>query len=141
MLTLWRPHQELARWSRDFDDFLGRNKTSSNFNSFGPAVDVEELEDGFVLRADVPGLKEDDIDITLDDNELLISGNREETTEENSKGARIRERRFGKFSRRFALGQQVSTEGIEASYDNGVLTVRLPKKEEAKPRQIPVSVH
>ncbi len=141
MLTLWRPERELACWSRDFDDLLGRFDAGSGISSFSPAVDVEETEGGFVLLADLPGLNEKDIDIRVDGQELVISGTRETSSGRKDNGSRIRERRFGKFVRRFSLGPHISGKGIEAAYKNGVLTVKLPKTEEAKPRQIPVTVH
>ena len=113
--------------------------TKNEVHSYSPAVDVEETEDSFVLRADLPGLNEKDVDIKVDGDELVLSGSRENSREEN--GSRIRERRFGKFVRKFKLGPRVKSDGIEASYTSGVLTISVPKSEDAKPRQIPVTVH
>lgn len=139
MLTLLRPETEFARLGQDVDNLFGWFGNSGGLASFSPAVDVEETEDGFVLKADLPGLSEKDIDIHIDGQELVISGGRETSNERN--GSKIRERRFGKFVRRFTLGRTINGKGIEAAYKNGVLTVKLPKSEEAKPRQIPVTVH
>ena len=104
-------------------------------------MDIDEKEDSFVLHADLPGLKQKEIEITVNDGVLTLSGNREEPTQENVNGTTVRERRYGSFERKFRLGPNVAESGIEATYKDGVLTVVLPKKEEAKPRQIPVSVH
>lgn len=129
------------RLNRDLDELFNWRWADNAVHSYSPAVDVEETEDGFVLRADLPGLNEKDIDIRADGDELVLSGSREFSRDEEHNGSRIRERRFGKFVRRFRLGPHVKRDGIEASYKSGVLTVSLPKSEEAKPRQIQVTVH
>ena len=141
MLTLWRPQTEVARLRRDSDELFNWRWAGNAVHSYSPAVDVEETEDGFVLRADLPGLNEKDIDIRVDGDELILSGSREDSLNEEHNGSRIRERKFGKFLRRFRFGPHIKRDGIEASYKSGVLTVRLPKSEDAKPRQIPVTVH
>ena len=132
MLTLWNPRAQLFPWNSG----LAYPEAPQ---SYRPAVDVEENEAGFVLRADLPGIDEKDIEITVHEGVLTLSGKREDARDEES--ANLRERRFGAFSRRFRLGNQVSAEAIEAKYTNGVLTIAMPKKEEVKPRQISVSVH
>ncbi len=139
MLTLWRPQTEFAQLRPDLDELFNWRWAGNAVHSYNPAADVEETEDGFVLRADLPGLNEKDIDIRVDGDELVLSGSRENSCEEN--GSRTRERRFGKFVRKFKLGPYVKSDGIEASYTSGVLTISLPKSEDAKPRQIPVTVH
>lgn len=141
MLTLWRPQTELAQRHPDLDELFNWRWAGNAVHSYNPAVDVEETKDGFILRADLPGLNEKDIDIRVDGDELVLSGSREASREEEHNGSRIRERRFGKFVRKFKLGPHIKRDGIEASYKSGVLTVRLPKSEDAKPRQIPVTVH
>ena len=132
MLTLWNPRAHLSPWHSGF-------AYPEAAESYRPAVDVEENEASFTIRADLPGIDEKDLEITVHEGVLTLSGKREDTREEER--ANLRERRFGAFSRRFRLGNQVSAEGIEASYKNGVLTITMPKKEEVKPRQISVSVH
>jgi HSP20 family protein len=105
---------------------------------YAPAVDITEEEDHFLIKADLPGVDEKDIEVKVHDGVLLLSGKREETREEEE-GYSYRERRSGSFCRQFRLGRNVDAEKIEAAYKKGVLEVKLPKKEEAKPRQIAVS--
>jgi HSP20 family protein len=135
MLTLWRPHEEWLHWSRGLNDLLGLTSPSE---SLRPAVDVEEEEDRYVIRADLPGLEEKDIDVRVVDGVLVLSGKREVSREEKPGNLSYAERRYGSFCRQFTLGSSVDQNGIEATYKNGVLTVGLPKRQETKPRQIPV---
>ena len=126
--------------SRDFDELFGRLGQREP-SAFQPAVDVEETEEAFVLHADLPGVSQEAIDIQVDGRELVISGSRKALDESNENSSRMRERRFGKFVRRFSFGRTINSEAIEASYKNGVLTVKLPKHEAVKPRNIPVNLH
>ena len=139
MLTLWRPHNELLRWSRDLDTFFNRGWNNGEGVSLSPEVDIEEAEKQFLITAALPGVEEENIDITVKDGVLTISSHREESKEEKTEGTILRERSYGSFQRSFRLGRNVNSEKIEASYKNGVLSVVLPKAEEVKPRQIPVS--
>jgi HSP20 family protein len=103
-------------------------------------VDVHETENELVVTADIPGMNEKDLDVRVESNMLTISGERK--TESNVKDdnyLRV-ERSYGSFSRSFSLPNTVNTQGIAAEYNNGVLSVRLPKREETKPRQVKVSV-
>ena len=141
MLTLWRPHHDLWRAAREFDSLFTDPWRSENgkHSSFAPAVDVTEEEERFVLSADLPGIDEKDVEVTVHEGVLVLSGKREQSAEKQAEGGHYRERRYGSFCRQFRLGSKVDAEKIEASYKNGVLTVSIPKKEEPKPRQIPVS--
>ncbi|MBI4705537.1 MAG: Hsp20/alpha crystallin family protein [Deltaproteobacteria bacterium] len=139
MLTLWNPTTSLFRWSPIFDELFAGGTEDGREQLFAPAVDIEEQEDKFVLRADLPGVSEKDIEVRVHEGTLALSGKREEAKEEKREGGYYRERRSGSFHREFRLGPSVDGEKIAASYKNGVLSVVLPKKEEVKPRQIPVS--
>ena len=141
MLTLWRPYNDLFRWSRDVDSFFNRGSSNGESRSLSPEVDIEESENQFLITADLPGVEEKNIELTVEDGVLTISGHREESKEEEREGAILRERSYGSFRRSFRLGRNVNSEKIEAAYKNGVLSVVLPKAEEVKPRQIPVSVN
>ena len=141
MLTLWRPHNDLFRLNREIDAMFRPQRWQSSPASISPAVDIQEDEDGFVLTADLPGMNEDEISLEVHDGVLSLSGKREETQEEKANGHSLRERRHGEFRRSFKLGRQIDAERIEASYSKGVLTVKLPKSELAKPRQIEVTVN
>lgn len=108
-----------------------------------PAVDIRADENRYTIEADLPGMTEDRIDVRVEDNLLVLSSVEEEKTGENDdadqNGYILRERRSGGFHRSFALPKDADATGIEAVYRNGVLTVTLPKKAEAKPRQIKIS--
>ena len=141
MLTLWRPFSELFGISRECDDQDWGKPSNGNRVDFAPAVDIEEKEDHFLISADLPGVNEQDIELKVQDGTLLLSGKREAVKEEKSETLSYSERSSGSFCRSFTLGKGVNAEKIEASYKNGVLTVKLPKAEESKPRQIPVNTN
>ena len=141
MLTMRRPQNELFRFNRELDAFFNRRWDTDERASLAPQVDIEETEEGFLITADLPGVEEKNIEITVEDGVLTMSGHREESKEEKQGGAILRERSYGSFHRSFRLGRSVNSEKIAASYKNGVLSVSLPKAEEVKPRQIPVSTN
>jgi HSP20 family protein len=122
----------LSRWTRDWDSFFGE------MNETGIRVDVRQDGDDLVIHADVPGLSREDIDITVENNVLTVSGSYNKESEEENARYHIRERRHGSFSRSFRLPQSADGEKVEASLTNGVLTLRVPTREEAKPRKIEV---
>ena len=103
-----------------------------------PAMDLVETEDHFVLRADLPGLSEDDIKIELEDRTLTVSGERKAEHESTADGRYRVERAFGSFSRSLTLPQGVDGEAVTASFDRGVLEVSIPKPEARKPRRIEI---
>lgn len=103
-----------------------------------PAVDVQETEKAFVFTAELPGLGKDDVEITLEENLLTLTGERELNEKEEGDTYHRIERAYGKFSRSFSLPSQVDSSQVEASFDNGLLTVSVPKSEEAQPRKIQI---
>jgi HSP20 family protein len=105
-----------------------------------PAMDVVETDEHFVLRADLPGLSEQDVNIELDDNVLTISGERQGGHEKKGEGYYRAERAWGAFSRSLSLPEGVDADGIEASFDSGVLEVRIPKPEQQKPRKVQITL-
>jgi HSP20 family protein len=105
-----------------------------------PAMDLVETPDHFVLRADLPGLTEEDVSIELEDNVLTVSGERRAEHESEKGGYHRVERAFGAFSRALTLPKGVDPEAISASFDKGVLEVRVPKPEARKPRRISIAV-
>jgi HSP20 family protein len=107
-----------------------------------PPVDIFENKDHeIVLRAELPGLKKEDIDLKVENSTLTISGKREQETEVNRDSYHRVERVYGRFARSFSLPSTVDTEKVSAAFADGILTVTLPTREEAKPRQIQVQVH
>jgi HSP20 family protein len=138
MLTLWNPIAGFDRSARELDRWFGeaRNRMTP---AFSPEVDIEEHEDRFVIRADLPGVDEADVEVRVHEGTLVLSGKREQAKEEQNERGYYRERCAGSFCRSFRLGTAVDAEKIEAKLDKGVLQVVLPKKEQAKPRVIPVT--
>jgi HSP20 family protein len=142
-LTTWSPLDRLASLRDEMDrlfDFTSPTRDSGLFSGWSPALDVHDEKDNLVVQVELPGMKKDEIDISLHDGVLTISGERK-TEREQKEGETFRsERYFGKFQRSVTLPTQVDTGKVQATYKDGVLTVSLPKAEAAKPKQIAVSV-
>ena len=143
-LVKFNPFTELAGIDRLFNDTFDRffedtDRRLTN-KTWSPSVDVSETETEIIFTAEFPGFEKDQIDISVNEGRLSISGERPFTEEKDTKRHRV-ERWHGKFYRSFLLPKSADAEKISANLKNGVLTVTLPKKEEAKPRQIPVSVN
>lgn len=147
-LIRFSPSAEMQRLQREidtlFDGFLTPtrgNGDNTHETAWTPRVDLAETENEYVIHVDVPGLKKDDLEINFHDGALAISGERkfEHTDEgENRKYVRI-ERSYGRFYRSFTLPQAVKHDAIGARFEDGVLTITVPKAEESKPRRIEIS--
>ena len=105
-----------------------------------PPVDIHETNDAYVLEADLPGLKKEDIEVQVVEDRITLKGTRKREENAESKGYRRYERAVGQFERSFRIAGGVDASKVEAKFEHGVLTVTLPKPEEAKPRQIDVKV-
>lgn len=125
---------------RLFQDTMGRLLEPSTVRPWSPAVDIFETENNLVLKADVPDVELKDIDIQLENGTLTIKGERKFEQSKKDGGYHRVERSYGSFARYFTLPDTVDSEKVAADYKNGVLTVTLPKKEVAKPKQIKVEV-
>lgn len=139
-VTRWNPFREIAEMQRQFDrvfDDAWRGTEARMGTNWMP-IDVTETENGFTVVADLPGLSAEDINVNLHDDVLTISGEVTRSEEHEDNRAIVRERTYGHFSRRISMPTPVDAEGIQATYDNGVLTLTMPKAESAKPRQIEV---
>ncbi len=123
----------------DTRPFFGNTSEFEN-RGFELALDVEENQDAYVLRANLPGIKFDDISVNIHEDVLTVTA--ETAAEQRDENSRmlIRERRYGKFSRSLRFPTIINGDAVEANLDNGVLTISLPKAEHVKPRQIPVNV-
>ena len=146
-LVRWEPLREMAtlqnEMNRLFGTFFDTPTTTADGNGFRrwiPAMDLVETDDHFVLRADLPGLTKDDVSIELEDRVLTVSGERKAEHEDRHEGYYRVERAFGSFSRSLTLPEGVEPDSVEASFDNGVLEVRIPKPEERKPRKVEIGV-
>ena len=126
--------------NRLFGNVLERSAEDSNLTSWAPAVDIYETEHELVVKADLPEVDPKDLDIRVENNILTIRGERKFEKKVNEENYLRVERVYGSFSRSFSLANTVNSEAIKADYQNGVLTLTVPKREEAKPKQIKVNV-
>lgn len=138
----WDPFREMLSLRRTmdrlFDDALSGSQNEYLPSAWNLALDVIENDDEYQVKASVPGVKPEDLDITYNNNTLVIKGELKEEREVEENRYHLRERRYGSFSRSLTLPSNVSPEGIRADYDSGVITLHLPKAEEAKPKRIAV---
>ena len=143
---------ELSNWSR-FDrlasfrnevnrlfDFSWPSRDPGLLSGWSPALDVADDKDNLVVKVELPGMKKEDINLSLHDGVLTVSGERKHEREAREGGTFRSERYFGKFQRSVTLPSAVDSSKVNASYKDGILTVELPKAEEAKPKQIAVNV-
>jgi len=126
--------------SRVFGDVPERTGEESNLTAWAPAVDIYETENELVIKADLPEVNPQDLDIRVENNILTIRGERKFENKINEENYLRVERAYGSFSRSFSLANSVKSDAIKADYQNGVLTLSIPKREEAKPKQIKVNV-
>ncbi len=125
-------------WNRFFDEFLPVNTESDTPTTWTPRVDLSETESDFVIALDLPGLKKEDVTINFESDMLTISGERrEESTREDVNYYRT-ERFYGRFSRSFTFPKSVDIDKIDAGFEDGVLTIKVPKAAESKPRKIQI---
>jgi HSP20 family protein len=140
-LSRWYPVREVAtlqdRVNSLFQDFAGDGQTVTAA-AFAPAVDVYENGEKVVLKLDIPGIKEEDLDIRVENQTLSVRGERKFETEEKEENFHRIERRYGSFFRSFSLPTTVDTENVQANYNAGVLKLELKKKASAQPRQIKI---
>lgn len=133
----------------DIDEFTGvrafadtMNRLFDNANrTWAPPVDILETENDFVLKADLPDVKQEDIDLRVENGTLTLKGERKFEQSESGKGYHRIERGYGSFARVFTLPETLEADKVKADYANGVLTITLPKKEIAKPRTVKVEVN
>jgi HSP20 family protein len=146
-LIPWRAFRELEEMERRFEEAFGRpllpmvwRRLPTEERGWAPAIEVFEKEDKFVVKAELPGMKEEDIGVSVVGDTLTIKGERKAESEVKEEDYYCCERSYGSFFRSIAIPSNVDTKKIEASYENGVLEVSLPKTPEVKPKKISVSV-
>ena len=141
-LDRWEPFRGSfdSQLNRLFSDFFARSSQEQNLTTWAPSVDIYEAEHELVVKADLPDIKPEELDIRVENNILTIRGERKFEKKVEEKNYLRVERTYGSFSRSFSLANTVKTEAIKAEYNNGVLTLTVPKREEAKPKQIKVAV-
>jgi len=147
-LIRWEPARELQSMQSEMNRLFGtffdsptpRNGVRTSPRRWIPAMDVVETDDHYVLRTDLPGLSEGDVNVELEDNVLTISGKRSTEREERKNGYHRVERSSGSFSRSVTLPEGVDADGIQANFDKGVLEVKVAKPEQIKPRKVAITV-
>lgn len=137
---LWRIRDDM---DKVFNQFFSRPYEGDDFPEieWAPRVDIMEKDNEYMLRAELPGLVKDDVKITMQDNVLTIKGEKKEEIKEENKNYHLCERRYGKFMRSFRLPTPVEAKKIDANFKDGVLTISLPKSEEAKPKEIEIKMN
>ena len=126
--------------NRLVNEAFDRTSDEANLTTWAPAVDIYETEHELVVKADIPEIKPEELDIRVENNILTIRGERKFEKEVSENNYLRVERSYGSFSRSFSLANTGNAEAIKADYKNGVLTLSIPKREEAKPKQIKVNV-
>jgi HSP20 family protein len=145
-LIRWQPARELHAVQTEMDRVFNTlfdsptQLRAGSLRRWVPATDLVTTDADYILRADLPGLTEDDVKIELDENVLTVSGERKSEQEERKEGYYRVERAVGKFSRSLTLPDGVDAEAITAHFENGVLEVRIPKPEQPKPRKVAITV-
>src|SRR3954447_19994016 len=145
-IVRWEPLRELSTLQNEMNRLFGtvfdtpaQASNGGTLRRWMPAMDLVETGDHFVLRADLPGLSEENVNIEVEDRVLTISGERQAEHEASKEGYHRVERAFGSFSRSLTLPEGVDAEAVEAHFDRGVLEVRIPKPEQPKPRKITIA--
>ena len=146
-LVRWEPFEGLGRLHSRindlFDGHVGRPRAlpSATAGAWLPPVDILESKDAYLIRAELPGMKKEDFNLEVNDGSLTVSGERKPEGLSDGVEYHRSERMHGRFSRSFYLPQTVKQDGIKATYRDGILEIHVPKAEEAKPRQIAISVN
>jgi len=141
----WDPFEEMSTLRQRMDRLMARMGTEGEEQLFqakwAPTADVIETRDAIIIKAELPGVSEKDISVEVENGVLTLKGERNFEKETEEKGYRRTERAYGNFVRAFTLPPNVNSEKITASYNNGLLELHVPKKEEARPRTIKVEVN
>jgi len=145
-IARWNPFAEMADLQREVDtvfgDFFGRTpfRMAATEAMWSPVVDIHEAKDSILLQVELPGVKQEDIQVSIEDDTLTLKGERKRETEVKEDQYHRVERSYGRFERSILLPSVVDSGRVKATYRDGVLEIQLPKKEEAKPKEIKVEV-
>ena len=146
-MTNLRPMRNLFNFHNQMEKFFGDifavhdGETDMEGTSWMPTVDISEMENGFEIRAELPGVSEKDVNVSVTDNRLTIKGEKHQEAETDGKNYHRVERRYGSFQRSFTLPRHVETDAIKAQFTDGVLTLEIPKAEVAKPTEISITTN
>jgi HSP20 family protein len=145
-LVRWRPMKDMISMQRDlnraFNDFFSTSTASNDLfeRDWAPAVDIFEKDDEVNLKAELPGMTREDISISIENSTLTISGEKKRENEVSDDNYHRIERSYGRFQRAFSLPSTVDSQNVKANFKDGILSITLAKKEEAKPKKIEVAV-
>ena len=145
-IVRWEPFRDLLTTQREFDRLFKEafspmsGETEVSTRSWAPPVDIYETEDAIVLKAELPGIDPKDVEVRVEDNTLYLKGERKYEKEVNEQNYHRIERSYGSFARSFSLPNSISAEKVKAEYKDGLLTLTMPKREEAKPKTIKIDV-
>ncbi len=140
MRNLFNFHNQMEKV---FSDLFASHdgETDMEETSWMPTVDISETENGFEIRAELPGVSEKDVNVSVTDNLLTIKGEKHQEEETDGKDYHRLERRYGSFQRSFTLPRHIETDAIKAEFKDGVLTLGIPKAAAAKPTEVPITVN
>ena len=145
-IVRWEPFRDLLTTQREFDRLFNEafspmsGETEVSTRSWAPPVDIYETEDAIVLKAELPGIDPKDVEVRVEDNTLYLKGERNYEKEVKEQNYHRVERSYGSFARSFSLPNSISAEKVKAEYKDGLLTLTMPKREEAKPKTIKIDV-
>ena len=145
-IVRWEPFRDLLTTQREFDRLFKEafspmsGETEVSTRSWAPPVDIYETEDAIVLKAELPGIDPKDVEVRVEDNTLYLKGERNYEKEVKEQNYHRIERSYGSFARSFSLPNSISAEKVKAEYKDGLLTLTMPKREEAKPKTIKIDV-
>ena len=145
-IVRWEPFRDLVSAQRDFDRLFREAfsnqhaDTELSTRSWAPPVDIYETEEAIVLKAELPGVESKDVEVRVEDNTLYLKGERKFEKEVKEQNYHRVERSYGSFARSFSLPNSISTDKVKAEFKDGLLTLTMPKREEAKPKTIKIDV-
>ena len=145
-IVRWEPFRDLLTTQREFDRLFKEafspmsGETEVSTRSWAPPVDIYETEDAIVLKAELPGIDPKDVEVRVEDNTLYLKGERNFEKDVKEQNYHRVERSYGSFARSFSLPNSISAEKVKAEYKDGLLTLTMPKREEAKPKTIKIDV-
>lgn len=135
-IVKWDPVNEFTTLQNEFNKVFANSLVNKEPEGWNPSVDLSETKDGYKIKADIPGINKEDIDISYDDKKLTIKGERKISEIQEDENFYKKEISYGSFQRIVYLGQDIDTENIKATYNNGVLELNIPKAERAKSKKI-----
>ena len=145
-IVRWEPFRDLLTTQREFDRLFKEafspmsGETEVSTRSWAPPVDIYETDDAIVLKAELPGIDPKDVEVRVEDNTLYLKGERKYEKEVKEQNYHRIERSYGSFARSFSLPSSINAEKVKAEYKDGLLTLTMPKREEAKPKTIKIDV-